>query len=1260
MLINNTAASSSAAAAASTINIPTTTTTQSLSSSSSSTSSASSSAVSSNETSTQHQHQQQHQHHHEQQQHQQQNQSVNNQQIIIPTKLYVTNFPYASTQQQIYDLFSRYGTINECTLKKDYYAYIQYEQAKSAQTACKNANGMKILNKKLIVYLALNKKLQQQQQQQYQQMNDNKNKLLLNHTKIIHIRNFPEAYSQQQIKDLFLVYGNILDCQIIYDSYAFIHYKSPIDAKNALNLINGTLFMEQKLIVQYSKSKFKQQATTNQQTNQNDDNNNWNHNNNDDDDDNNNSNNNNNNNDDYDDDSNKLSLMNKNNNFHYNNNNNYNSFNNGHNNNNNSSSSSSSAYYNQQYNYSNGGSYGGSYGNYYQQQHINAFNPKYQTVAGATTNLSVNTATTTTALANNRQANNSTPVSNMNCNMSSNSSSYNSHKTKLYVTNFPEEMDQDEMKALFKQYGDVLECTIMWNQYAFIHFSSYEQAEKALTGIKGSQYKGYKLSVQWSTSSKYQQPKQSKQPQAAGVSQPPIIVTPPKKILERPGKSQNNNELDDKLSKLDLDGEGTKTGMKKDDLAIINEEQKTGIKNTTTTYWATTNGGGSSWAAIMNNTNPIADNSSEISSQNKNKSSNSNVVPPPPTVTSSTSTASNSTNNNFKFSFSEIVRSSASTSSAKSLTTTSPIVTTTSTSTSSTASIATNDLLLTKSASTVSTSTHQQQQQLKTTSMHAIVNNNNNNNNNNNMNSLPQIQQQISKSSNYVNELLLQQQQHQVNSNINQFYVPSSTQSSMFSNSHTAFDSISPSPQQQLYQNSSRNQIGQNTIVGPNTNSSSGNLQLQSHIMNNSQNRSAVPQQNFMMNDVFYQSPNHPQLQVPNGPIQAARHPININMRNSIQQQQQQHPIQSQRNLHMPPTTAGSVNHHLPQQPSQYYQPQQHQHYGSVNGAEQSYVQSNNPAAQFGSTSNVHYQNPYQQQQQHLNGGYESVYQINSFENDFQHQAFNGNQGHIQAPHPSHNPLFHHTTGSAIHQQTQNPAILNHQQQYQGFANQQQQVWSDYNNANSNNNNGIANTFNADIIDYNAHQQLKSISYQGGSLAQPQYQTRPPNSYQQHLIAPVNTATVYNSQVNNNNLSNSSSTKYNGSTSFISQQQQNHLINFKNANISGLLENENQSLANGFTSSALLAVTSASTATINSSSNSSSSNNSIKMNGTSHQNGGGMSYSNSYVLFPSDSLELEKQDPQQKKSLKQQQQQQQQQQPQNFYQIEDVLANLIR
>ena len=79
---------------------------------------------------------------------------------VIPTELYVTNFPFTCTQRQIAELFARNGTVVECTLKKDYYAYIQYTNTRGAQSAFKHANGLRMLGRKLTVHLATSKKSQ--------------------------------------------------------------------------------------------------------------------------------------------------------------------------------------------------------------------------------------------------------------------------------------------------------------------------------------------------------------------------------------------------------------------------------------------------------------------------------------------------------------------------------------------------------------------------------------------------------------------------------------------------------------------------------------------------------------------------------------------------------------------------------------------------------------------------------------------------------------------------------------------------------------------------------------------------------------------------------------------------------------------------------------------------------------------------------------------------------------------------------------------
>ena len=222
--------------------------------------------------------------------------------MVIPTKLYVTNFPFTCTQRQIHDLFTRYGQVVECTLKKDYYAYVLYTNARGAQNAFKNANGLRMLGRKLTVHLATSKKSQShlnhpnmlnttttQQQQQQTNINDTNTNASETATtgltssssppppptnsndsstpnvttaEIVHVRNFPETCSQKQIRECFNRYGEIVECLILHDSYAFVHFKMPSDARLALQSTNNTQFMGQNLLVQYSRSKFKQQNGT--------------------------------------------------------------------------------------------------------------------------------------------------------------------------------------------------------------------------------------------------------------------------------------------------------------------------------------------------------------------------------------------------------------------------------------------------------------------------------------------------------------------------------------------------------------------------------------------------------------------------------------------------------------------------------------------------------------------------------------------------------------------------------------------------------------------------------------------------------------------------------------------------------------------------------------------------------------------------------------------------------------------------------------
>ena len=73
-------------------------------------------------------------------------------------------------------------------------------------------------------------------------------------------------------------------------------------------------------------------------------------------------------------------------------------------------------------------------------------------------------------------------------------------RTKLYVSNFPQNCSRRTLTEFFSKYGQVLECAIMWDKYAFIHYGSMEEAQNALNDARNMYLMGQRLFIQLSTS----------------------------------------------------------------------------------------------------------------------------------------------------------------------------------------------------------------------------------------------------------------------------------------------------------------------------------------------------------------------------------------------------------------------------------------------------------------------------------------------------------------------------------------------------------------------------------------------------------------------------------------------------------------------------------------------------------------------------------------------------------------------------------------
>ncbi|CAF0824449.1 unnamed protein product [Didymodactylos carnosus] len=359
----------------------------------------------------------------------------------------------------------------------------------------------------------------------------------------LYVTNFPSSATRQQLQLFFGRFGRVQECAIMWNSYAFVHYSNIDEAKRALEQANGALFLNRKLIVQLSTSRFRpnpKEITNGGGENvdnglqdsfaTNGDNDGW--------------------------INNTRQNQQHSSPLNYMNEPSYNvdlnrqcySFQNGHqqhNNTNNDYSSSSlqqkdnqclPSYYpqhdNNSQNYhplvndsgllstlaqtpppssvSNDHQYYNRFDlnmNHLQQQYINGTALNYNKIASSSTSSCSNNGSTNGEIKNrmifpNNDSGDATVATNKNISKIIRTDiGANSEIPKLYVTNLPDNCKANDLQRLFSNYGVVVDCVILWDYYAFITYRKFSEAELALQSLHGQMWKERRLIVEWSRAS---------------------------------------------------------------------------------------------------------------------------------------------------------------------------------------------------------------------------------------------------------------------------------------------------------------------------------------------------------------------------------------------------------------------------------------------------------------------------------------------------------------------------------------------------------------------------------------------------------------------------------------------------------------------------------------------------------------------------------------------------------------------------------------
>lgn len=184
----------------------------------------------------------------------------------VRTKLHVSNFPENCTRRMLTEFFSKFGVVLECAIMWDKYAFIHYGTMAEAQNALKQASHMYFMGNRLSIKLSTSRnrqscdwyqheaaKLAMKLQQGDLESADSDSAGNFVETKL-YVTNLPENCNQVELSNLFAQYGIVLECVIMWNHYAFVHFQNLREAKIALSHLNGYNYNGKMLVVQLSSS----------------------------------------------------------------------------------------------------------------------------------------------------------------------------------------------------------------------------------------------------------------------------------------------------------------------------------------------------------------------------------------------------------------------------------------------------------------------------------------------------------------------------------------------------------------------------------------------------------------------------------------------------------------------------------------------------------------------------------------------------------------------------------------------------------------------------------------------------------------------------------------------------------------------------------------------------------------------------------------------------------------------------------------------
>lgn len=182
------------------------------------------------------------------------------------TNVYAKNVETGVTQEQFEELFSKFGPVTSCVLSIDEegnsrgFGFVNYEDHEHAQAAVNELHDMDYHGQKLFVARAQKKSEREEELRRSYEAAKNE-KLAKSEGVNLYLKNIPEEYDDEQLRELFAPYGTITSCKImkatsgVSRGFGFVCYSAPDEANKAVAEMNGKMMDNKPLYVALAQRK---------------------------------------------------------------------------------------------------------------------------------------------------------------------------------------------------------------------------------------------------------------------------------------------------------------------------------------------------------------------------------------------------------------------------------------------------------------------------------------------------------------------------------------------------------------------------------------------------------------------------------------------------------------------------------------------------------------------------------------------------------------------------------------------------------------------------------------------------------------------------------------------------------------------------------------------------------------------------------------------------------------------------------------------